>query len=120
MRYGCTLLFVFMSTLVGSAQEPKKPITLPGVMADGGVRLPNSWSIRPAGKQIQLGDFPINIALHPRGKWAAVLHAGHGDHEIVLVDLAAKKERVRSRVIIDQTFTGLTFSPDGNHLYVGG
>jgi len=48
------------------AQEPgktTKPITLPGVMADGGVRLPNTWSIRPAGKQIELGDFPISIAM---------------------------------------------------------
>ncbi len=98
----------------------KKPIRLPGVEADGAVRLPNSWSIKPAGKQIELGDFPVAIALHPSGKWAAVLHAGYGDHEISIIDLTAKKERVHSRVILEQTFGGLTFSPDGTQLYAGG
>ncbi len=98
----------------------KKPITLPGVEADGAVRLPNSWSIKPAGKQVELGDFPVAIALHPSGKWAAVLHAGYGDHEISIVDLTATKERVHSRVILEQSFGGLTFSPNGAHLYAGG
>jgi DNA-binding beta-propeller fold protein YncE len=101
-------------------QSPTKPITLPGVEADGGVRLPNSWSLKPAGKQIELGDFPIGIALHPSGQWAAVLHAGYGDHEIIIVDLTAKKERIKSRVIIEQTFGGISFVGNGDHLHVGG
>src|SRR6516164_3231871 len=91
----------------------KKPITLPGVDPDGGVRLPNSWSIKPAGKQIELGDFPISVALE--GNLAAVLHAGYRDHEISIVDLTPKKERVRSRVTLPQTFGGLAFSPNGKH-----
>ena len=46
------------------------PRVLPGILAGGDVRLPNGWSLRPAGKQVALGDFPVNIALHPDGKWA--------------------------------------------------
>ena len=95
-------------------------VTLPGETLEGTVRMPNGWSIKPAGKQVQMGDFPINIALHPSGKWAAVLHAGWGLHEVVIVDLKPKKQKVLSRSVIDQTFAGLTFAPDGKHVYVGG
>jgi hypothetical protein len=66
------------------AQQPANSIRqrprLPG-MGDGGtVLLPNQWSLKPAGKQIKLGDFPVQIALHPSERWAAVLHTGYGDH----------------------------------------
>ncbi len=117
MRNFCAMLLIVLLSGAVLGQD-RKPITLPGVMADGGVRLPNSWSIRPAGKQVQLGDFPISIALD--GNLAAVLHAGYGDHEIILVDLTPKKERIKSRVVIEQTFGGLAFSPSGKHLFVGG
>src|SRR5215470_9469343 len=58
----------------------------PGKRADGSVQLPNQWSLQPAGRQIELGDFPVNIAVHPSGEWLAVLHAGYGEHEIQIVD----------------------------------
>ncbi len=123
MRRLSAFLLFFSIGLTARAQKnelAKKPITLPGVEADGSVRMPNSWSIKPVGKQIELGDFPISIALHPTGKWAAVLHAGYGAHEIIIVDLAKKKEHVKSRVVIEQTFGGLAFSDKGNTLSVGG
>jgi YVTN family beta-propeller protein len=94
------------------------PRTLPGVKAGGAVLLPNGWSLKPAGRQLALGDFPVNLALHPGGEWLAVLHAGYGDHEIIIVDL--KKNRMASRVILDQTFCGLCFSPDGKRLFASG
>ena len=49
---------------------------VPGARSDGSVLLPNQWSLRPAGKQIPVGDFPINIAMHSGGRFAAVLHSG--------------------------------------------
>src|SRR5262249_49933182 len=36
------------------------PRVLPGVQPGGVVRLPNQWCLRPAGKQLPLGDFPVN------------------------------------------------------------
>src|SRR5205085_9967922 len=71
--------------------EPRPPVAatprlLPGVQPGGEVRLPNGWSLRPAGKQLALGDFPVNLALHPSGEWLAVLHAGFGEHEVMVVD----------------------------------
>ena len=78
------LSLLLLGTLLHAGEPAKKIRTLPGVEADGAVRMPNSWSIKPAGKQIELGDFPISIAMH--GNTAAVLHAGYGDHEISIVD----------------------------------
>ena len=46
----------------------------PGPQADGSVILPNQWSLRPAGRQVGVGDFPASIAMHPNGRHAVVLH----------------------------------------------
>ena len=91
---------------------------VPGPKQDGSVLLPNQWSLRPEGKQILVGDFPSNIALHPDGKHAAVLHCGYGKHEVVILDLA--QAAVRSRVALQESFYGLTFSRDGSRLLASG
>src|SRR6478735_5120364 len=67
--------------------RPTPARVLPGVQADGFVQLPNQWRLRPAGSQLELGDFPVNVAVHPDGQFLAVLHAGYRDHEVVTVDL---------------------------------
>src|SRR5215472_1358942 len=93
----------------GWAEEPPAPTTppaapprlLPGVQPSGAILLPNQWSLRPAGKQLPLGDFPVNLALHPSGQWLAVLHAGFGTHEVVIVDLNRSKQKIVSRVTLD-------------------
>jgi DNA-binding beta-propeller fold protein YncE len=91
---------------------------LPGQRPDGSVRLPNQWTLRPVGTQIPLGDFPVNLALHPSGKYGAVLHCGYSAHEVVIVDLAAGK--VVSRTKVDEAFYGLAFSRDGSSLFCSG
>jgi len=110
----------FAGEAPADAPHPTKPRVLPGVHLDGGVQLPNQWSLRPAGKHLPLGDFPVNIAIHPDGKWAAILHAGYGQHEIALVELQGAKLHLVSRVSLDQTFYGICFSPDGKTLYASG
>ena len=82
------------------------------------MRLPNQWALDPAGKQIALGDFPVNIAVHPAGRFAAVLHSGYSQNEVVVVDVRSGK--LVSRVNLDESFYGLAFSPDGKHLYASG
>jgi YVTN family beta-propeller protein len=117
---GCAAL----SLALAPVEAPSQPATerparvLPGMQASGLVRLPNQWALLPAGKQLPLADFPVNLALHPRGQYLAVLHAGYGDHEIIVLDL--QTERPVARTILRQTFTGLCFSPDGKHLYASG
>jgi YVTN family beta-propeller protein len=97
---------------------PTRAGELPGQRPDGSVLLPNQWVLRPVGKQIAVGDFPVNLALHPEGKFAAVLHCGFSQHEVVLIDLAAWKIASRSKV--DEAFYGLAFSKDGKRLFCSG
>src|SRR5262249_40157881 len=103
-------------------QPVAKPFdrVLPGLGKDGSVQLPNQWSLRPAGRQLEVGDLPVNIAIHPTGEFAAVLCAGFRDHEVVIVDLNPDRTRVVSRAPIDQAFYGLTFSNDGRQLFASG
>jgi DNA-binding beta-propeller fold protein YncE len=98
--------------------KPKK--NLPGVQADGSVRLHNTWSLKPAGKQVELGDLPTHLVLHPTGKWLAVLHCGYGDHEIITVDLTEKKPHILQRTVIPEGFYGLCFAHDGKKLFASG
>ena len=110
-----------------SVKDEPKPVeskalerVLPGLRKDGFVQLPNQWALKPAGKHLELGDLPVNIAIHPTGEFAAVLCVGYGPHEVIVVDLNPEKTRVLSRVQIDQGFYGLTFSNDGKQLYASG
>ncbi len=94
------------------------PRKLPGLQPGGQILLPTQWSLQPAGDQVRLGDFPVNIALHPKESWAAILHAGYGEHEVVIIHL--KTKAVVSRVELPQCFYGLCFDPDGKRLFVSG
>ena len=91
---------------------------LPGIRADGSILLPNQWSLRPAGKQIELRDFPVNIALHPKGDFVAILHSGYSANQISIIDLALGKSV--SHANIEQSFYGLQFSSDGKRLFCSG
>src|SRR3954452_10537019 len=101
-----SLLALFFAALTLSSHAAD----LPGQRPDGSVLLPNQWVLRPAGKQIPVGDFPVNMALHPGRKYAAVLHCGYTAHEVVILDLA--KGEVASRTNLAEAFYGLAFSKD--------
>jgi YVTN family beta-propeller protein len=103
---------------VGHADEGPAPRILPGQRADGSMLLHNQWSLTPAGTQVEVANFPVNIAIHPRGRYAAVLHCGYGRHEIVVVDIEG--EKVVSRTPVEEAFYGLVFSHQGEHLYCSG
>ena len=92
--------------------------SLPGARSDGSILLPNQWSLRPAGTQVPVGDFPVNLIVHPSGKHAVVLHSGHGRHEVV--SLALPSGRIVERVALEETFYGLAFSADGNRVFASG
>jgi YVTN family beta-propeller protein len=82
------------------------------------VTLPNGWGLTPAGKALPLGDLPLNIALSPSGKIAAITNNGQSDQSIELVDI--EKEIILDSVIIGKSWLGLSFSDDGRYLYASG
>jgi 6-phosphogluconolactonase (cycloisomerase 2 family) len=118
LALGSTLLPTALRADDPPAKEAVAPRTLPGAKAGGTTLLPNGWSLKPAGKQVPLGDFPVNVALHPGGQWLAVLHGGVADHEIAMIDL--KRQKITSRVVVEQAFYGLCFSPDGKQIFASG
>jgi YVTN family beta-propeller protein len=82
------------------------------------VSLPNGWQLTPAGKIIPLGDLPLNIAISPDKKLAAVTNNGQSTQTIQLIDL--KKEIVTDSVVIGKSWLGLAFSSDSKSLYASG
>jgi DNA-binding beta-propeller fold protein YncE len=118
---------LFLETLVQSREDDttpgaraSQPRVLPGMQPDGYVQLPNQWRLRPAGSQLEIGDFPAAMALHPEGHFLAVLHCGYRDHEIMVLDVRGPRPRIVSRASVDQAFYGVTFSPDGRRLFASG
>jgi len=122
MLAGVVGLFALLESGPAAEKEAvlREPRVLPGITLDGSVQLPNQWKLRPAGRAIEVGNFPVNIAMHPRGEYIAVLHAGMREHEILIVALEKTRNRVVSRKVVDETFYGLCFSPDGRKLYASG
>jgi DNA-binding beta-propeller fold protein YncE len=119
MRPFCLLcVLLHAGAFLTYPQATRRIIELPGQQNDGSVLLPNQWSLRPVGKQIALGDFPVNIAVHPKSEFAAVLHCGYGHHEILA--LAIPSGKIISRVSLDEAFYGIAFSPDGSRVFCSG
>src|SRR5262245_5442663 len=112
------LVFLSACSSIDPPRAEKSGFDAPGPQSDGTVLLPNQWFLRPVGKQIVLGDFPVNIAVHPGGKYVAVLHCGHGQNEIIVVELPDGK--LISRAGIDEAFYGIAFSADGKKVFCSG
>src|SRR5580765_137542 len=60
----------------------------PGPVQNGRVRLPNGWFLSPTGRQVQVGDFPLGLAVSPDERVAAVTFSGWHAKGIDLIDLA--------------------------------
>ncbi len=82
------------------------------------VALPNGWNLTPAGKMVPLGDLPLNIAVSPSQKLAAVTNNGQSDQSIQLIDV--KKGILLDTRTIGKSWLGLAFSDDGKSLYASG
>jgi YVTN family beta-propeller protein len=113
------LLFLTAEVCFGQRSDAAAGVKWPGLQPDGSVLLHNQWSVHPAGRQIDLSNcFPVNVAVEPKGRYAAVLLAGYTPHEVVAVDL--QSGAVTSRVPVNEAFYGLTLSHDGTALYCSG
>ena len=80
--------------------------------------LPNGWRLTPVGKSLPLGDLPLNIAVSPLKRLAAITNNGESDQTIQLVDI--DRDVILDSIIIGKAWLGLTFSDDGRYLYASG
>ncbi|MDO8991981.1 MAG: hypothetical protein Q7U83_02870, partial [Daejeonella sp.] len=82
------------------------------------IMLPNGWSLSSAGRSIELGDLPLNIAVSGSEKLIAVTNNGQSIQTIQLID--PKTEKVLDKVEIPKSFYGLKFSKDDRFLFASG
>jgi len=82
------------------------------------IKLPNGWSLTPAGKSLPLGDLPLNMAVTSNKKYMAVTNNGQSTQSIQLIDIAS--EKILDSITIAKSWYGLKFSADGKKLYASG
>jgi len=104
-------LLIFTGSLILHGQTLKE-------IEAGRVSLPNGWHLTAVGDMLPLGDLPLNIALSPDKKLAAVTNNGQSDQSIQLIDV--KRQKVLHTVPIGKAWLGLAFSGDGQSLYASG
>ncbi|MEJ7693339.1 bifunctional YncE family protein/alkaline phosphatase family protein [Daejeonella sp.] len=82
------------------------------------IMLPNGWSLTPAGKNIPIGELPLNMVVSNRKKYLAITNNGQSTHTIDLIDIE-KQQRIDS-IVIAKAWYGLAFSKDDQFLYASG
>ncbi|MFI5252186.1 MAG: bifunctional YncE family protein/alkaline phosphatase family protein [Bacteroidota bacterium] len=107
------LLAIFAIRCAGS-----KDISLPGKMEDGKVRLPNGWFLTPAGKEIEVGDTPLNFDIDPSGEYAIVTNNGEGEQSVSIVTLNGWK--VTQTIPVRKAWLGIKFFDGGKKFALSG
>lgn len=102
------LIFLFQSSFSQSLAELEKKRVL----------LPNGWSLTPAGKNLSIGELPLNMAVTGNRKYMAITNNGQSTHTIDLIDIQ-KETRIDS-IVIAKAWYGLAFSKDDQFLYASG
>ncbi len=82
------------------------------------INLPNGWSLTPAGKQVTVGDLPLNMAVSPDKKFIAITNNGQSDQSVQLLNV--KKGKITDSVRMVKSWYGLVFSGDNKTLYASG
>ena len=114
-RVALGIALVSVVALLSSQQAPREHV---GPLAGGGFLLNSGWVLDPVGKQVPLDTLPMSSALSPDGKYLLVLNGGYRPPSITVID-AATGAVVGSTPVADG-WLGLTFSPQGDRVYVGG
>jgi len=110
-----TALLLLLAGYLVSQPAPRETV---GPLRDGGVRLVNGWTLRPAGRQLALDTFPMSSLLSADRKYLLVLHGGYNPPSIAVIDTAAEKEV--SRTPVADAWLGMALTSNGQILYVGG
>lgn len=106
------LVILFLTAVLATYAQPANDIEVKRV------KLPNGWSLTPVGRQLPLGDLPLNIAVSMRQHYLAVTNNGQSIQSIQLIDVS--KEKVLDNKIIAKSWGGLVFSSDEKFLFVSG
>jgi DNA-binding beta-propeller fold protein YncE len=109
-----SLVILFVSVLASQPSGREQVGELP----DGSFQLSTGWRIQPVGTQVPVDTLPMSSALSRDGKFLLVLNGGYHPPTISVISAGDMKEA--ARVPVPDGWLGLTFSPDGTRIYVGG
>jgi DNA-binding beta-propeller fold protein YncE len=112
-----TRLAIFILLVSALCSQPSGQERV-GLQPDGSFLLVTGWRIKPVGTQVPLDTLPMSSALSRDGKFLLVLNGGYRPPTISVVAVDGMKET--ARVPVADGWLGLTFSPDGRTVYVGG
>jgi len=115
MKLILPIFLLSIAALLVSQPAPREQV---GPLPSGGFLLNSGWRIQPPGVQVPVGTMPMSSALSPDGKFLLVLNGGYNPPTVSVIDVAAEKEVGRTPVA--DAWLGLTFSPKGDFVYVGG
>jgi DNA-binding beta-propeller fold protein YncE len=93
-------------------------IQVPGKSGDNKVLLSNGWKLSPAGEQIPVGDFPLNMVISPDGKYAVLTNNGAGKQSVQVLDI--EKNTIIQTVELSRSWLGISFFDKGRKLAVSG
>lgn len=113
--------FLFFIAFAFIATAQNKIVDIKNVAAElekKKVLLPNGWTLTPAGRSLEVGDLPLNMAISSTKKLMAVTNNGQGVQTIQLID--TKTEKVLDNIVIPKSFYGIKFSKDEKKLFVSG
>ncbi len=120
------LLVVAGFALVAAAAAP-----VAGPRPDGTAFTPQGWRVTPAGTQTELGLWPMDVAMSPRGDLVLVANAGYARHSLMAIDPATGKviQTIRASGAKSHGwwdwasghptgyYLGIAFAPDGKHAW---
>jgi DNA-binding beta-propeller fold protein YncE len=104
------------AALLSSSQPP--PREQVGLLADGGFLLNSGWRVKPAGTQIPLDTLPMSSVLSKDGRFLIVLNGGYNPPSLSVLDTTDGHEI--GRTPMTDAWLGLSLSPNGKTLWVGG
>src|SRR5579863_1469719 len=107
---------LIVAALLSTSQPaPREQV---GPLADGGFLLNSGWRVKPAGTQIPLDTLPMSSTLSKDGRFLMVLNGGYNPPSLSVLDTKDGHEIGRTQVA--DAWLGLSLSPDGKTLWVGG
>jgi DNA-binding beta-propeller fold protein YncE len=109
-------LILIAAALLSSSQPP--PREQVGPLADGGFLLNSGWRVKAAGTQIPLDTLPMSSVLSKDGRFLIVLNAGYNPPSLSVLD--TKDGHEIGRTPVPDAWLGMSLSPNGKTLWVGG
>jgi len=114
------MLGASVALMVGAvAQRAPAPPAWPGPQPNGATLLPNGWRIAPAGRNVAIGDLPLNMVLSRDGRYIVVTNNGWTKPTLSVFDTRLQASVGRT-IQLDNAWLGLAWSSDGTHLYSAG